>query len=97
LTYAAGRLKIVTTIRAYFQSRTRIRRLSRHTRLPEWELLHCCASLPSPGSPMPMGNMFYAAWLQLAALPEWIVLVGVSAAALLLAGAVRQTARQGGA
>jgi hypothetical protein len=41
--------------------------------------------------------MFYAAWSQLSALPEWIVLVGVSAAALLLAGAVRQSAREGDA
>jgi hypothetical protein len=41
--------------------------------------------------------MFYTAWSHLAALPEWIVLVGVSAAALCLAVVVRQTAREGGA
>jgi hypothetical protein len=41
--------------------------------------------------------MFYAVWSHLVALPEWIVLVGVSAAALLLAGAVRHSTREGGA
>jgi hypothetical protein len=41
--------------------------------------------------------MFYTAWSHVAALPEWMVLAGVSAAALLLAALVRQTAREGGA
>jgi hypothetical protein len=41
--------------------------------------------------------MFYAAWSHLAALPEWIVLIGLSAAAMLLAGALRQSSGEGGA
>jgi hypothetical protein len=41
--------------------------------------------------------MFYAAWLQLLALPEWIVLVGVSALSMMLAVVVRQKAREGDA
>ena len=41
--------------------------------------------------------MFYAAWVQLAALPEWIVLVGVSAAAILLGSVLRHANREGGA
>jgi hypothetical protein len=44
-----------------------------------------------------MGKMLYAAWSQLTALPEWIVLIGVSAAAMLLAGVLRQSSGEGGA
>jgi hypothetical protein len=41
--------------------------------------------------------MLYAAWLQLIALPEWIVLVGVSALSMMLSVVVRQKAREGDA